>query len=125
MPRNQEEHGKNPARESIDEHHVLNAKSISPELLAATFHELSTKSSRNTTIFTTTIIMATISVFFPSVAGNPISPATTANSGNLTTTTTRQFVKTTIKFRTLELESIAILRDNHANLRRVSFGVRN
>jgi hypothetical protein len=87
MPRNQEEHGKNPARESIDEHRVLNAKSISPELLAATFHELSTKSSRNTTIFTITIIMATISAIFPSVAGNPNSPATTANSRNLTTNT--------------------------------------
>jgi hypothetical protein len=60
MPRNQEEHGKNLARESVDEHRVLNAKSISPELLAATFHELSTKSSRNVAIFTTTIIMATI-----------------------------------------------------------------
>jgi hypothetical protein len=54
MPRNQEEHGKNPARENVDEHRVFNAKSISSELLAATFHELSTKSNRNTTIFTTT-----------------------------------------------------------------------
>jgi hypothetical protein len=124
MPRNQEEHGKNPARESVDEHCVLNAKSISPELLAVTIHELSTKSSRNTAIFTTTITMATISAIFPSVAGNPISPATTANWGNLTTTT-RQFVKTTIKFRTPELESISILQDNHANSRRVYLGIRN
>jgi hypothetical protein len=124
MPRNQEEHGKNPARESVDEHCVLNAKSISPELLAVTIHELSTKSSRNTAIFTTTITMATISAIFPSVAGNPISPATTSNWGNLTTTT-RQFVKTTIKFRTPELESISILQDNHANSRRVCLGIRN
>jgi hypothetical protein len=124
VPRNQEKHGKNPARKSIDEHRVLNAESISPELLAATIHELSTKSSRNTTIFTTTIILATILVVFPPVAGNPINPATTANSGNLTTTT-RQFVKTTIKFRTSELEGIAILRDNHANFRRVVYGIRN
>jgi hypothetical protein len=124
MPRNQEEHGMNLARESVDEHRVLNAKSISPELLAATFHELSTKSSRNVAIFTTTIIMATISAIFPSVAGNPNNPATTTNSGNLTTTT-RQFVKTTIKLRTPELESIAILRENHANFRRVCFGIRN
>jgi hypothetical protein len=87
MLRNQEEHGKNPARESIDEHRVLNAKSVSPELLAATIHELSTKSSRNAAVSTTTIIMATISAIFPSVAGNPIDSATTANSGNLTTTT--------------------------------------
>jgi hypothetical protein len=49
-----------PARKSVDEHHVLNAESISPGLLAATIHELLTKSSRNTTIFTTTIILATI-----------------------------------------------------------------
>jgi hypothetical protein len=87
MPRNQEEHGKNPARESVDEHRILNAESISLELLAATTHELSTKSSRNAAISTTTIIMATISAIFPSVAGNSINPATTANSGNLTTTT--------------------------------------
>jgi hypothetical protein len=87
VPRNQEEHGKNSARESVDEHRIFNAESILPELLAAKIHELSTKSSRNTTIFTTAIIMATISVIFPSVAGNPISPATAANSGNLTTTT--------------------------------------
>jgi hypothetical protein len=44
--------------------------------------------------------------------------------GNLTTTT-RQFVKTTIKFRTLELEGIAIFWDYHANFRRVSYGIRN
>jgi spore maturation protein SpmA len=124
VPKNQEKHGKNPARESIDEYHVLNTESISPELLEATIHELSTKSSRNTTIFTTTIIMATISTIFPPVAGNPINPATTTNLGNLTTTN-RQFVKTTIKFRTLELESIAILQDNHANFRRVGHGIRN
>jgi hypothetical protein len=87
MPKNQEEHGKNPARESVDEHRILNAESISPELLAATTHELSSKSSRNAAISTTTIIMATISAIFPLVAGNSINPATTANSGNLTTTT--------------------------------------
>jgi hypothetical protein len=124
VPRNQEKHGKNPARKGVDEHRVLNAESISPELLAATIHELSTKSSRNTTNFTTTIILATISAVFSLVAGNPINPATTANSGNLTTTT-RQFVNTTIKFRTSELEGIAILWDYHANFRRVSHGIRN
>jgi hypothetical protein len=87
VPRNQEEHCKNSARESFDEHRILNVESISPELLAATAHELSAKSSCNEAISTTTIIMATISAIFPSVAGNPINPATTANSGNLTTTT--------------------------------------
>jgi hypothetical protein len=87
VPRNQEEHRKNSARESSDEHRILNVESISPELLAATIHELSAKSSRNAAISTTTIIMATISAIFPSVAGNPINPETTAISGNLTTTT--------------------------------------
>jgi hypothetical protein len=87
MPRNQEEHGKNPARESVDEHRILNAKSVSPELLATAVHELSTMSSRNAAVSTITIIMATISAIFPSVAGNPIDSVTTANSGNLTTTT--------------------------------------
>jgi hypothetical protein len=53
MPRNQEEHGKNPAGESVVEHRVLNAKSVSPELLATTIHELSTKSSRNAAVSTT------------------------------------------------------------------------
>jgi hypothetical protein len=77
----------NPTKESVDEHHILNVESISPKLLAATTHELSTKSSRNATISTTTIIMATISAIFPSVAGNPIDSATTANLGNLTATT--------------------------------------
>jgi hypothetical protein len=86
VPKNQE-HRKNSARESFDEHRILNAESISPELLASTIHELLAKSSRNAAISTTTIIMATISAMFPSVAGNPINPATTANSGNLTTTT--------------------------------------
>jgi hypothetical protein len=124
VPRNQEKHGKNPVKESVDEHRVLNAESISPELLAATIHELSTKSNRDTAIFTTTIVMATISTIFPTVVGNPINPATTANSENLTTTT-RQFVKITIKFRTSELERITILRDNHANFRRVGHGIRN
>jgi hypothetical protein len=124
VPRNQEKHGKNPSRKSVDEHRVLNAESVSPELLAAAIHELSTKSSPNSTILTTTIILATISAVFSRVAGNPINPATTANSGNLTTTT-RQFVKTTIQFRTSELEGITILWDYHANLRRVSHGIRN
>jgi uncharacterized membrane protein YoaK (UPF0700 family) len=124
VPRNQEKHGKNPARKSVNEHRILNAKSVSPELLAAAIHELSTKSSPNLAVFTTTIIMATISAVFSPVTGNPINPATTANSGNLTTTT-RQFVKTSIKFRTSELEGIAVFQDYHANFRRVSHGVRD
>jgi hypothetical protein len=85
--RNQEEHRKNSTRESFDEHRILNAEPTSPEFLAAKVHELSTKSSRNAAISTTTTIMATLSAIFPSVAGNPINPATTANSRNLATTT--------------------------------------
>jgi uncharacterized membrane protein YoaK (UPF0700 family) len=124
VPQNQEKHGKNPTRRSVDDHHVLNAKSVSPELLAAAIHELSTKSSPNSAIFTDTIILATISAVFSPVTGNPINPATTANSGNLTTTT-RQFVKTSVKFRTSELEGIAVFWDYHANFRRVSHGIRD
>jgi hypothetical protein len=124
VSRNQEEHRKNSARESFDEHHILNAEPTMPEFLAATVHELSTKSSRNAAISTTTAIMATLSAVFPSVAGNSVNPATTANSRNLATTT-RQFVKTRIKFKTPELESLAIVRDHHANFGRVCHGVRN
>jgi hypothetical protein len=40
-------------------------------------------------------------------------------------TTTRQFVKARIKFKTSELESLVIFRDHHANFRRVSHGIRN
>jgi cell division protein FtsX len=87
VPRNQEEHRKNSARESFDEHRILNAKSTSPEFLAATVHELSTKSSRNAAISTTTTIMATLSAIFLAVACNSANPATTANSRNLATTT--------------------------------------
>jgi hypothetical protein len=87
VPRKQEEHHKNLARESFDEHRTLNAKPISPEFLAATVHELSTKSSRNATISTTTTIMATLSAIFPAVVGNSVNPATTANSRNHATTT--------------------------------------
>jgi hypothetical protein len=75
----------NSARESFDEHRILNAEPTSPEFLAATVHELSTKSSRNVAISTTTTIMETLSAIFPSVARNPINPATTANSRNLAT----------------------------------------
>jgi hypothetical protein len=87
VPRNQEEHRKNSARESFDEHIILNAEPTSPEFLAATVHELSTKSSRNAAISTTTTIMAILSALFPSVTGNSVNPATTAKLRNLATTT--------------------------------------
>jgi hypothetical protein len=124
VPRNQEEYRKNSAREGNDEHRLLNAKPTSPELLADTFHELSTKSSRNAAILGTTTILATFSAVLPSVTGNSVNPRTTTNSRNIATTT-RQFVKFRIKFKTSKLESLAIFRDNHANHRRVSHGIRN
>jgi hypothetical protein len=61
--------------------------------------------------------------FFP-VASNPVNPATTTHSGNLATTS-RKFIKTSIKFGTSELQSIAIVRDYHANHGRVSHGIRD
>jgi hypothetical protein len=87
VPRNQEEYRENSARESYDEHRILNAEPTSPEFLAATVHELSAKSSRNATISTTTTIMATLSAIFPAVVGNSVNSTTTANSRNLATTT--------------------------------------
>jgi hypothetical protein len=84
---NQEEHCKNSARESFDEHRILNAEPTTPEFLAATVHEFSAKSSRNAAIATTTTIMETLSAIFPSVAGNSVNPATTANLRNFATTT--------------------------------------
>jgi hypothetical protein len=65
VPRNQEEHHENSARESYDEHRILNAEPASSEFLAATVHELSTKSSCDATISTTTTIVAILSEFYP------------------------------------------------------------
>jgi hypothetical protein len=121
VPRNQEEYRKNSAIEGNDEYRLLNAESTSPELLAATFHELSNKSTCNAAISATATIVGTLSAVLPLVAGNSVNPATAANSR----TTTRQFVKTRVKFKNSELESLAIFRDNHANHRRVSHGIRN
>jgi hypothetical protein len=124
VPRNQEEYSQNSAKEGNDEHRLLNAEPTSLELLAATFHELSTKSSCNAAISATTTILATLSAVLPSVAGNSVNLATIANLRNIATTT-RQFIKTRIKFKNSELESPAIFRNNHANHRRVSHGIRN
>jgi hypothetical protein len=79
VPRNQEEHHKNSTRESYDEHRILNAEPTSPEFLAATVHEPSTKSSRNAAISATAHIVATLSAVQPSITGNSVNPATTAN----------------------------------------------
>jgi hypothetical protein len=122
VPRNEEKHGKNSARKSANEHRILNAKPISPEFLAAAIRELATKFSPSSAILATTVIMAAIATIFPSVAGNPVNPATTTDSGDFATTS-RKFDKVSVKCRTSELQSFAVFRDYHANHRRVSYGI--
>jgi hypothetical protein len=79
VPGNQEEYCQDSAREGNDEHHIHNTKPTSPELLATTLHESSTKSSCNAAISATTTILATFSVVLSSVVGNSVNPATTVN----------------------------------------------
>jgi hypothetical protein len=122
LPRNEEKHGKNSARKSTNEHRILNAKPISPEFLAAAIRELTTKFSPNSAILAITVIVAAIAAIFPSIAGNPLNPATTTDSRNFATTS-RKFVKASVKCKTSELQSIAVLQDYHANHGRVSHEV--
>jgi hypothetical protein len=124
LPRDEEKHGKNSARKSANEHRILDAKPISPEFLAAAISELTTKFSPSSAILAVTVIVAAIAAIFPSVAGNPVNPATSTNSGNFATTS-RKFVKASVKCRISELQSIAVFRDYHANHERVSHGVRD
>jgi hypothetical protein len=124
VPRNKEKHGKNSTRKSANEHRILNAKPISLEFLAAAIRELTTKFSPSSTVLTTTVIVATIAAVFPPVTGNPVNPATKTDSGNLATTS-RKFVKASVKCRTSELQSTAVFRDYHANHRWVSYGIRD
>jgi hypothetical protein len=63
-------------------------------------------------------------VVLPSVAGNSVNSVAATNSINIATTNW-QFVKTKIKFKTSELESLAIFRNNHAHHRRISHGIWN
>jgi hypothetical protein len=87
VPKNQKEHRNNSARESFDEYCILNAEQTTPEFLAATVHEFSTKFSCNAAISTAATIMETFSAIFHSVIGNSVNPATTTNSRSLATTT--------------------------------------
>jgi hypothetical protein len=87
VPRNQEEHRENSARKSYDEHRILNVEPNSPEFLAATVHELSTKSVHLAAISTATTIMATLSAVFSLVAGNSVNTTIAANSRIYATTT--------------------------------------
>jgi Mg/Co/Ni transporter MgtE len=122
VPGNQEEYSKNSTRESNDEYRLLNVEPTSPELLATTIHEFSTKSSHNAAISATATILTTFSAVLPSVAGNSVNSAAATNPRNIATTTW-QFIKTIIKFKTSELESLAIFRNNHAHHRRISYGI--
>jgi hypothetical protein len=124
VPRNKEEHGKNPTREGANEHRILNAKPVSSELLATAVREHTIKFCLSSAISTTTASMAAVAAIFPSLASDPVNPATTTHSGNLATTS-REFVKTSVKFGTSELQGTAIVRDYHANHGRICYGIRN
>jgi hypothetical protein len=87
VPRNQEEYCQNSARESNAEYRLLNAEPTSPELLATTIHEFSTKFSHNAAISATATILATFSVVLPLVTGNTVNSAAAANPRNIATTT--------------------------------------
>jgi hypothetical protein len=124
VPRNKEQHGKNSAREGTNEHRILNARPVSSEFLAAAIRESTVEFCLSSTIPATTVSMAAVAAIFPSVASDPVNPATTTHSGNLATTS-RKFVKTSVRFGTSELQGIAIVRDYHANHGRICYGIRN
>jgi hypothetical protein len=124
VPRNEEEHGKNSARESTNEHRILNAKPVSPEFLAAAIRESPVKFCPSLAIPATTVNVAAVAAVFPSVTGDLGNPATATHSGNLAATS-RKFLKASVKFGTSELQSTAIVRNYHANHGRVSHGIRD
>jgi hypothetical protein len=95
VPRNEEEHGKNSAREGTNEHRILNAKPVSPEFLAAAIREPTVKFCPSSAIPATTVSVAAVAAIFPLVASNPVNPATTTHLGNLATTS-RKFVKASV-----------------------------
>jgi hypothetical protein len=114
MPRNKEEHGKNSARESTDEHSIFNAKPVSPEFLAASIREPTVKFCPDSAIPATTFNVVAIATVFSSVTSDPGNPATATHSGN-PAATARKFVKASVKFGTSKLQSLAIVRNYHAN----------
>jgi hypothetical protein len=124
VPRNEEEHGNNSTRKGTNEHRILNAKPVSPEFLAAAIRKPTVKFCLSPAIPATTVSVAAVAAIFPSVASNPVNPATTTHSGNLATTS-RKFVMASVKFGTSELQGIAIVRNYHANHRRISYGIRD
>jgi hypothetical protein len=122
VPKNEEEHGKNSARESTNEHRILNAKPVSPEFLAAAIREPTVKFCPSSAIPATTVNVAAVAAFLSSVTSDPGNPATATHSGN-PAATSRKFVKASVRFGTSELQSIAIVRNYHANHVRVSLSV--
>jgi hypothetical protein len=114
----------NSARESTDEHRILNARPVLPELLAASIHEPTVKFYPSSAIPATTVNVAAIATVFSSVTSDPGNPATATHSGN-PATTTRKFVKASVKFGTPKLQSLAIVRNHHANHGRVSHGIQD
>jgi hypothetical protein len=124
MPRNQDEYCQNPTREGNDEYRLLNAKPTSPKFLAAVVREFSTKSNPNAAVSAITAILATFSAVPPSVTSNSVNSAAATNPRNIATTT-RQFIKTRIKFKTSEPKSLAIFQNNHAHHRRISHGTQD
>jgi hypothetical protein len=124
VPRNKEEHGKNSARESTNEYRILNAKPVSPEFLATSIREPTVKFCPSSAIPATTFDVAAVAAVFSSVTSDPGNPSTATHSGN-PAATPRKFVKATVKFGTPKLQSIAIVRNHHANHGRVSHGIRD
>jgi hypothetical protein len=124
VSRNKEQHGKNSAREGTNEHCILNARPVSSEFLAAAIRESTVQFCLSSAIPAITVSMAAVAAIFPSVASDPVNPATTTHSGNLATTS-RKFVKTSVRFGTSELQGIAVVQDYHANNGRICYGIRN
>jgi hypothetical protein len=124
VPRNKEEHGKNSARESTNEYRILNAKPVSPEFLATSIREPAVKLCPGSAIPATTVNVAAAATVFSSVTSDPGNPATATHSGN-PAATAGKFVKASVKFGTSKFQSLAIVRNYHANHGRVSHGIRD
>jgi hypothetical protein len=124
VPKNEEEHGKNSAREGANEHHILNAKPISPEFLAAAIRELTVKFCPSSAIPVPQSAWQPSHQFFPQSQAiqsiqqpqpiREILPPPPESSSRPQSSSG-----------TSELQSIAIVRDYHANHRRVSYGIRD
>jgi hypothetical protein len=124
VPSFEEENGKNSARESTNEHCIFNARPVSSEFLAAAIREPIAKFCPSSAIPATIVNVAAVAAVFPSVTSDPGNPATATHSGNRAATS-KKFAKASVKFGTSELQSIAIVRNYHANHGRVSHGIQD